>query len=722
CLKVIPDDGLQFSASYDSSRFTSAMVTRLLEHFLVLLTDIAAHPDKRLREYSLLSVSERQKILVDWNASQAALPYERGFQQLFEEQVARTPDAIAFTCADESLTYQQLNTQVNQYAHHLQELKIGPECVVALQARRDIHFWITMLGILKAGGVYLPLNLRDSPKSIAQVLAQSNVGLLLIDEEFLPELEAAYQQLPGEQFPRFLTLDELGRDGRPATNPLPRSLSRNLAYILYTSGSTGLPKGAMVEHCGMLNHLYEKTKDIQLGPGDRLAQNASQSFDVSVWQVLAPLLIGGGVHIVKDEISLHPLRLLEHVEEHAITLLQMVPSMLRGILDEIDSREHKPELRTLRWIIPTGEALPTELCRRWLRLYPHIPLLNTYGSTECSDDQCHYPIAQIKPDEDPLPIMPIGFPIANMRMYVLDSHLQLVPQGLTGELYIAGIGVGRGYYKNPTQTAEVFVPHPFASEPGERLYKTGDKVRWRMDGSLEFLRRVDYPIKLRGVRIEPGEIEAALSRHSLVQEAKVLIREDVPGFQRLVAYMVLQKTGHDLSGVQEPHILFREFLKQELPTWKIPSVFVLLEAFPLNANGKLDYRALPVPVEADVSDAENDDAPRTVVEEIVASYFATVLGKEKVGIHANFFDLGGHSLLATQVIARLCATFRVDIPFPAFFEHSTAAEVAQTLLAYEPVPGQIEKIATALKIIQGMSAEEKQRLLEQSAKKGGHQA
>lgn len=711
CITVMPGTRLQLSANYDRGRFTSVMITHVLEHFLALLENIVTCSDQLLWKYSPLTTTERQNILINWNATQTSLPYERCFQQLFEDQAVRTPDTIALTYASEHLTYEQLNSRANQCAHHLRQQGIGPERVVALLAQRNIEFWVAMLGIMKAGGVYLPLDPRHPSRRLAQLLAQSDARLVLVGDELISEFVEARQHLPGNQALQHLILSELGDNGQSIVNPLPWSAPHNLVHIFYTSGSTGLPKGVMIEQRGMINHLYAKITDLHLGPEDCIAQDASQSFDVSIWQVLAPLLVGGRVHIFSDELVQEPLRMLAQAAEQSVTIIETVPSWLRLLLES--SRSGVPDLPDLRLMFVMGETLPPQLCRWWMECYPHTLLMNAWGATECSDDVTHYPIFVSPGTEEAL--VPIGKPLANMRIYAMDSQFQPVPVGLAGELYIAGVGVGRGYYNDPARTAETFIPNPFPMEPGERLYRTGDEGRWRIDGVLEFFRRIDDQVKLRGIRIEPGEIEAILNSHPLVREATALIREDTPGDQRLVAYIVPRVPGQDTVIIQEIYT----FLKQELPAWMVPSSYTLLEALPLNANGKLNRRALPVP-DTVYSPEDSYEEPSNPIEEIVARCFAAVLEVEKVSIHANFFDLGGHSLLATQLITQLRTTFRTDIPFRAFFEQSTVAGVAQILLIHEPLPGQTEKIANILKTIQSMSVEEKQRLLEQRRNERTH--
>jgi acyl-coenzyme A synthetase/AMP-(fatty) acid ligase/aryl carrier-like protein len=423
---------------------------------------------------------------------------------------------------------------------------------------------------------------------------------------------------------------------------------------MYTSGSTGAPKGVMVEHRGMVNHVLAKLADLGMGADDVLAQNGPPTFDIVVWQCLAPLVVGGRVVVFPDDVAEDPARLLEEVERSGVTVLQVVPTMLRAILDESAAA-----LPALRWIVPTGEALPTELCRRWLARHPDIPLLNTYGSTECSDDQCHYAIRALSAADEAVAVASIGTPIRNMTAYVLDGKLAPVPVGVVGDLYIGGIGVGRGYLNDPERTAAAFIADPFSSEPGARLYRTRDLARRRADGTLDFLGRTDDVIKLHGFRIEPGEIVAALCRHAHVSAVAVVMRE-----RQLVAYVVGEAPADEL----------KRFLAERLPHYMVPSTFTFLDALPLTANGKLDGKRLPAP-EWDTSAEGELIAPRTKTETTLAGIWAEVLGVERIGVTQDFFAIGGDSIRSIQIVAR-CKRAGLSVRPSDLFQHSTIAALA----------------------------------------------
>jgi len=482
----------------------------------------------------------------------------------------------------------------------------------------------------------------------------------------------------------------------------------DVAYVIYTSGSTGKPKGAMVEHRGMVNHLYAKIDDLGMTEADRVAQNSSQCVDISVWQLFAVMLTGGRVVILKDEVAFDPSRQLDAMAHLQLTIVETVPSLLRAMLEEIALRDFKqPDLSSLRWMIPNGEVLPPELCKRWLGYYPNAYLINAYGPTECSDDVLHHFIKE--PPGEEVATIPIGRPIANMQMYVLDKNRQPVPIGVAGELYIGGIGVGRGYLNAPEKNAQTFLENPFTQDDNPRLYKTGDLVRYRPDRSLEFLGRIDYQVKIRGFRIELGEIETLLGKHPAIEHVTVVAREDERGEKQLVAYFVAA------AGMKPTKAELRDFLSQEIPEYMIPSSFMQLEEFPLTLNGKIDRKALPSPL----TDVEEEQfvAPRSELEQQLASIWGEVLGYKRVGIRDRFFEHGGHSLLATQLISRIRKAFQIELPLRALFEAPTVeqlAELVQQALAPQSVQ---TELADLLEQIENLSDEEAEALLSQLKEK-----
>jgi amino acid adenylation domain-containing protein len=638
-----------------------------------------------IETYSKEDIKEQHQLLSEWNNTYVDYPLEQCFPQLFEAQVELTPNAVAVVFEDQKLTYQQLNARANIWARYLVEQGVGTEkIIVALLCERNIDFLTAMLAIFKAGGAYLPLNPHHPPERTAQILSQSQVPLILSAKSWESMVSPILDSL--ETFLQLLYIEDLEQqDYKPENLPV-RCNPRSLAYVIYTSGSTGKPKGAMLEHRGMLNHLYAKVTDLQLSASDVVAQTATQTFDISIWQFLVALLLGGQVEIISNEIAADPDKLLQIVERQKISILEIVPSLLRMILQnlEVDGGV-QTELSCLRWLLLTGETLPPKLCRQWFDYYPSIPMMNAYGPTECSDDVTHYPIYQ-PPAEGVLNI-PIGRPISNTQLYVLDDQLQPVPIGVAGELYVGGIGVGRGYLNNPTLTQQIFIENPFENISNSdatvrpinsKLYKTGDKVRYLPDGNIEFIGRIDYQVKIRGFRIELGEIEVVLAQHTQVREAVVIAREDQPGNQYLAAYVVMGN-----PQLPTPHsplpIPLNEYLKEKLPDYMIPAVFVQMESIPLTPNGKVDRRALPIP-NFQISLSDNFVPPSTPNQGILAKLWGEVLNlKQQVGVHDNFFELGGNSLLATQVISRLRSRIGIEVTLRSLFEKPTVAELSELI-------------------------------------------
>jgi amino acid adenylation domain-containing protein len=670
-------DELHVTLEYNTDLFDRATIGNMVERFRMVLESAAANPELRLSEMAVLNESERHQILVEWNNTRRPYPSDSCFQQLFEAQAARTPGAIAVSCEGQSLTYQQLNQRSNQLARVLASQGVGPDVVVALLMDRGLDLMTTILAVFKAGGAYLPLDTRAPGNRLRQVITQSATPLVLASSSYMPFLIQALEELPAEERPPIFEIEEmLGRaqevkdDAQEENLPL-RNSPHSLAYVIYTSGSTGVPKGAMIEQRGMINHLYAKIDDLALTATDKVAQTASQSFDISVWQMLAALVVGGQVEIIGDTSAHDAGQLLPEIEKERVTIIETVPSMLRAMLDAVSPASVDSNLPALRWMIPTGEALSPDLCRRWLAAYPHAWLLNAYGPTECSDDVSHHPIHEVTAAEELN--VPIGRPVGNTRLYIVDQHLRALPVGVPGELCVGGIGVGRGYLREPARTSEVFVPDPFSEEGGGRLYRTGDLACWRADGTIQFLGRIDYQVKIRGYRIEPAEIAVVLEEHKDVAEALVTVREDIPGNKRLVAYVVAGSQSTPVAGE------LRDYLKDKLPEYMLPSAFVMLDEMPLTPNGKIDRRALPAPDTSRPETTRLFVAPRNATEETLAGIVAKVLNLQQVGVHDDFFELGGHSLLATQVISRLREAFYVDLPLREIFEHPTIGELAQVI-------------------------------------------
>ncbi len=653
------EQGLSGYLEYNTDLFDADTIERMLGHFLTLLEAVVADPSRRIADLPLLTATEQQ-LVINWNATQAPYPQDRCLHELFETQVERTPDALALIFEQERLTYRQLNQRANQLAHYLRAIGVGPEVLVGICMERSLELIVGLLGILKAGGAYVPLDLAYPHERLAFLLQDAQVPVLLTQERLrtqLPEHEAQviYVDTEWQQIARQHT-----------DNPVSGTRPENLAYMIYTSGSTGRPKGAMNTHQGICNRLLWMQETYQLEATDRVLQKTPFSFDVSVWEFFWPLLTGAQLVIAHPGGHRDSAYLVKLIIDEQVTTLHFVPSMLRIFLEERDVAL----CRSLRRVICSGEALPFELQKSFFERL-QAGLHNLYGPTEAAVDVTYWACER----ESSRCLVPIGYPIANIQIYLLDTYLNPVPIGVPGELHIGGIGLGRGYFNRPELTAEKFIPNAFSNEPGARLYKTGDLARYLPGGIIEYLGRNDYQVKIRGFRIELGEIEAALGAHPGVRECVVLLREDVPGDKRLVAYVV----------AHQEWILSREellrFVKETLPDHMVPSAFVLLDALPLSPNGKLDRRALLAPDSTRQALESPFVVPRDLFEEMLAGIWSSVLGVEQVGAHDDFFVLGGHSLLATQVISRIRNAFGVELPLLALFESPTVAGLARHIKA-----------------------------------------
>ncbi|TFF13345.1 amino acid adenylation domain-containing protein [Pseudomonas sp. BCA14] len=651
-----PGDDLGLHLSYDQRYFDETTVQGMLGEFKRLLLALVQGFHGDMADLPLIGEQERDFLVEGCNQSKQAYPLERSYIELFEEQVAAHPQRIVVSCLEQRWTYDELNRRSNGLGYALIAAGVGLDQPVALLAERSLDLLGMIIGSFKAGAGYLPLDPGLPSQRLRSIIDLSRTPLLVCTEACR---ELAIELLEGFDC-QLLVWEEVPARGE---NPGIYSAPDNLAYVIYTSGSTGLPKGVMVEQRGMLNNQLSKVPYLALGDADVIAQTASQSFDISVWQFLAAPLFGARVDIVPNAIAHDPQGLLAHVQAHGITVLESVPSLIQGML-----AQERMSLDGLRWMLPTGEAMPPELAHQWLLRYPQIGLVNAYGPAECSDDVAFFRVDVAATRGT---YLPIGTPTDNNRLYVLDGALELVPQGAVGELCVAGTGVGRGYVSDPLRTAPVFVPNPFGA-PGERLYRTGDLARRRSDGVLEYVGRIDHQVKIRGYRIELGEIEARLHEQPEVRDAAVGVQEGVNG-KHLVGYLVAAdeslKPGDRLDRIKQR-------LRAELPEYMVPLHWLWLDHLPLNANGKLDRNALPA---LEIGQLHSQDylAARNALEQTLADIWAEVLKVERVGVHDNFFELGGHSLLATQIASRVQKTLQRDVPLRAMFECSTVAELAE---------------------------------------------
>ncbi|HSU16596.1 non-ribosomal peptide synthetase [Longimicrobium sp.] len=649
------DGALRLQLDYDPARLSAARARAIARWYSRALAALAARPDARWDEADLLDEPELRLVLGEWNRTDTDDPAASPVHRLFEAQVERAPDAVSVVCEGRALTRAELNLRANRLAHRLIALGVGPEARVGICMERSPELVVSILAVLKAGGGYVPLNPAHPAERLETMLADAAVAVLLTQET----LRAS---LPSRAGLEVLSVDgEWARAaGERAENPESRADPRNLAYVIYTSGSTGTPKGVAIEHAALANEMRWSLGDLALDEADRVLQVAPATFDASVWELLAPLLAGGRLVLARHDGERDPQYLAQTLRSQEITVLPLVPSLLRALLEE-------PEFgrcTSLRYVVCGGEALPGELCRRLSELLPQARLVNLYGPSECCVDACVHRCAE---DDVHAAVVPIGRPVPNTRSFVLDAGLRPVPVGVPGELCIGGAQVGRGYVGRPGLTAERFVPDPFCTSPGARLYRSGDRVRWRSGGTLEFLGREDAQVKVRGFRVEAGEVEAALRRHPDVRECAVVAREDAAGGRRLVAYVEGEADG----------AVLRAHLRRSLPEYMIPGAFVVLGRLPLTPSGKLDRKALPDP--GDVPATRRHVPPRTPAEEGVAAIWAEVLGRGPVGVDDDFFELGGHSLLAARVVSRVRARFGVGLTVRALFEAPTVEALARAV-------------------------------------------
>ncbi len=648
--------GLAGAVEYATDLFDASTIERMAAHYATLLAAIAAGPSRRLHELPLLGDEERRLLLETWNATRTAYPRDATIHALFSAQAAATPEATAVVFGGARLTYSQLARQANQLAHHLGARGVGHESIVALYARRSLEMVVATLAILQAGAAYLPLDPDMPDARLAFMLEDAGVKVVVAAGASL-----AGRSLGGEICVD-LTADAARIAQEPTGEPPPVGSAESLAYVMYTSGSTGTPKGVCVVHRGVVR-LVRETHYARFGSDEVFLQLAPIAFDASTLEIWGALLNGGTLVVFPAEMPT-PERIGEVLLAAGVTTLWLTAGLFNAVVDE------RPEaLRPLRQLLVGGEALSVPHVQKALAALPGVRLVNGYGPTEGTTfTTCH----DVTSAEGATGI-PIGRPIANTVVHVLDAHRRLVPVGVPGELYLGGDGLARGYLRRPDLDAERFVPDPFVDDPRSRLYRTGDRVRRLADGTLAFLGRLDQQIKLRGFRIEPGEVEAALLAHPSVRECAVVVREDAPGDRRLCAYVVAAAGAPAPSGL-------RAWLEDRLPAYMVPAAFVALDALPLTPNGKLDRRALPAPGGAGqhANDEHAHVAPRGPIEETLAGIFAEVLRlpPERVGAHADFFELGGHSLLATQAVSRIRAALGVELPLRALFEAPRLADLA----------------------------------------------
>ncbi len=654
-------EGIIGRFEYSTDLFEATTIERMVGHWQTLLEGIVTNPAQRITELPILTGVERRLVVEEWNQTSVDYPLEQCLHTLIETQVEQSPDAIAVVFEQEQLTYRELNMRANQLAHHLQTFGVGPDVLVGVCMERSLDLVVALLGILKAGGAYVPLDPSSPKERLAFMLEDVQTPVLLTQQRLITSfpahsatmicLDTAWEQIANEA----------------NTNPVCNVSAQNLSYTIYTSGSTGKPKGAMNTHRGLVNRLLWMQQEYHLTSADRVLQKTPFTFDVSVWEFFWPLLTGATLVVARPGGHQDACYIAALIVEQHITTLHFVPSMLHMFLQEPNLPE---QTRSIKRVICSGEALPFELQERFFARID-AELHNLYGPTEASIDVTSWRCQR----ESKLRVVPIGRPIANTHIYLLDPSMRPVPIGVSGELYIGGVGVARGYLNRDELTQERFIADPFSPHSDARLYRTGDLARYRPDGAIEYLGRIDHQVKIRGLRIELGEIEAVLLQHPSVREREVVLvaREDTPGDQRLVAYVV------PANGQTPTNESLRTYLKEQLPAYMVPSSFLLLDAFPLLSNGKVNRHALPVPTSARDIDEDSFVAPTLMVHHQLVAIWEDLLNVRPIGLKDNFFDLGGHSLLAARLVDRIERTFGKKLPLSTLFAKPTVEQLATAL-------------------------------------------
>ncbi|MBW4592862.1 MAG: amino acid adenylation domain-containing protein [Brasilonema angustatum HA4187-MV1] len=679
---VNPESQLSGRIIYDTSRFEEQTIERMIGHFQTLLEGMAANLQQDISQLSLLSAAEQEQLILQENQQKRNSIHYKCIHTLFEEQVEKTPNAVAVVYDKQHLTYRELNNRANQLAHYLQDLGVKPEVRVGICVERSLLMVIGILAILKAGGAYVPLDPAYPSERLALMMEDVQTPILLT-QTHLCEQVPIYNQTVVNLDSDWEIIAQYKEDNLPSeVNP------ENLAYIIYTSGSTGTPKGTEVPHRSIIGFMFG-VDYIQLDAEQIWLQHSSISWDVLTLELWPPLLYGGRCILYPDKIPT-PLGLSRIIQEQAVNTLWLTTTVFNLMIDTI------PEsLSGVKQLLFGGESASTPHVRRAIELLPETQIIHAYGPSECTVFTSCYPIP--KQFGQNVHSIPIGKPIGDRTVYLLDRDLHRVPIDVPGELYVGGASVARGYLNQPQLTRERFIPNPFVE--GDTLYKTGDLVRRLPDGNLEFLGRIDTQVKIRGFRIELEEIETVLIQHPGIKQVVVIAQEDEPGNKYLIAYLLTTDNPPTASTL-------RNFLNQKLPDYMIPAAFVFVEKFPLTLNGKINRRALPALDTSQRNLEVNFVAPRTPTEQELATIWTEVLKLKQVGIHDNFLELGGHSLLATQVISRLREAFSLDFPLRYLFENPTIAELAQKVIAQQIEQAENDELTQILGDVEQLSEEE----------------
>ena len=687
----------QTALSFDKARFERETVAHFAEVFSTLCRAAGENPSSEISSLAVTSDTERQRVTIAFNQTAAEYPRDKCIHQLFEECVSKYPERPALRFGERSFSFAELNREANRIAHVLRQHGVSTNVPVALCVERSAEMIVALLGILKSGACYLPL-IPDSPKSrLAHQLAEAGSPVILTESTYL-------ERLP--EFKGKIILLDRDRDliaCAPDANPGLAISPHDLAYVIYTSGSTGTPKGVAVRHCNLVNYSHFLCRRLgvnQYGEAFQFATVSTIAADLGNTAIFPSLISGGCLHVIGFEQAMSPALFAEYSAKHPIDVLKITPSHIASLLDA-----NYPGVLPRKFLVLGGEAARWDLIER-VRKLGSCAVLNHYGPTEATVGCCTFSVDQIDVSAWEPATVPIGRPIANDSVYILDPKMNPVPVGMVGELCVGGAGIAQGYLNQPQQTGERFLPDPFSKEPHGRLYRTGDLARFLPDGNIEFLGRIDQQVKIRGFRVEPAEIEAVLKLHPAVRQAAVVPYEDKSGEKRLAAYIVGRFRNQELVA----------HLNQYLPEYMVPSALLAVDSLPLTANGKLDRRALPSPEAANA--VHERVAPRNADEQKLAEIWQEVLKRESLGVTDDFFELGGHSLLATQIISRIRNHFRVQMPLQVFLQNPTIAALASQIPNYPPIESEQEEMARLLRELDGISEEEAERLLAAELEKG----
>ncbi|WP_066501825.1 amino acid adenylation domain-containing protein [Abyssisolibacter fermentans] len=669
-IEVIQGSSWKARFTYDLLSYPKEMIESMKISFGTILKSIAQNPTACISELNLISEDERLRLNEDFNKTSIKSPQlDILMQQVFEKQVEKNPKAIAAIYSGEKITYRELNQKSNQLAHWLRNQKFGRDDLALLFLERSIDMLIGIIAVLKAGGGYVPIDSAYPDKRLQTILNNSKAKVILTQDKLINR--SLKLSDTADFSPLVFAIDEKNNETvkllseYSIDNPEFINKPGDIVNVFFTSGSTGQPKGAIIEHVGMLNHLWSKINLLGLNNQSIIAQNASHCFDISVWQFLAPLMVGGCAIIYNNDVSKDPKELFLNIQRDEVTVLEMVPAMMEMFIQEIEELQIETRsLSKLEYIISTGEGLPTVLSNKWLELYPNIKMINTYGATECSDDTNHLVID--KPSKSELSYIPLGQVIPNFKIYILDKYKRQVPINCIGEIGLTGIGVGRGYLGDVERTKKAFVKNPFNDGMGDRMYLTGDLGKFLPDGKLVFCGRKDFQVKVRGHRIELGEIESAILRNDEVIQCVAIIRPDISGQNRILAYVVIEKE------IEES--VLREFLKTQLPSYMIPEHIIVLDKLPLSTNGKVNRKMLPEPKLE--KSGRKFTKPSDPIEKALVDIWEEILQQSNIGVDDNFFDIGGHSLKTIQLRSRIKQYFKVDITLKKLFEYQTISELA----------------------------------------------